>query len=405
MKVVLLTREYPPEVYGGAGVHVEYLARELGRLASVEVRCFGRPRPADAGGGLSVRAFGPWDGFDRPALGGALGVVDVDLAMIEGLDHASIVHSHTWYTNLAGHMAKLVYGIPHVATTHSLEPLRPWKAEQLGEPGYRLSRFCERTGLEHADALISVSNAMRADVLSCYPAVDPARVHVISNGIDAGEYAPDPGTDALDRAGVDAGTPYVLFVGRVTRQKGLTHFLDGAELLPPPAQVVICAGAADTAELEAEVATRIERLSRLRPGIVWIRELAPRRDVIQLLSHAAVFCCPSVYEPFGIVNLEAMACEAPVVATDTGGIPDILEDGVTGLLVPFEPNADRTGPADPGRFARDLAERINMLLADPDRARRMGRAGRERVLERFTWSAVARRTFEIYRRLTRAEAT
>ena len=398
MSVVVLTREYPPDVYGGAGVHVEYLSRELAKRNPVEVRCFGAPRPAP-GGSLIVRAFQPWDRV-AGALGGAAGVISVNLAMLDGLDHASLVHSHTWYTNLAGHMAKLAHGVPHVATTHSLEPLRPWKSEQLGEGGYALSRFCEQTGLEGADAVIAVSGAMREDVLACYPRIEPARVEVIPNGIDAEEYRPDPDTEFLDRHGVVPGRSYVLFVGRITRQKGLTHLLKAAERIDADAQLVICAGAPDTEDLAREVGAMVAGLAERRGGIRWIREMLPRAAVVQLMSHATVFCCPSVYEPFGIVILEAMACEAPVVASATGGIPDVVEDGVTGLLVPFEPNADRTAPVDPDRFADDLAERINDLLADRERAREMGRAGRRRVLERFTWGAVADRTVGLYQRLT-----
>jgi alpha-maltose-1-phosphate synthase len=398
VKIVLLTREYPPEVDGGAGVHVEYLSRELARRGQVEVRCFGQPRPSPADGPV-VRPFQAWDRV-AGVLGGAAGVISVDLAMLDDLDQAAVVHSHTWYTNLAGHLAKLAYGIPHVATTHSLEPLRPWKAEQLGPGGYALSRFCELTGLENADAVIAVSRAMREDVLASYPRIDPARVEVIPNGIDADEYHPDPETDALARHGIDPSRPYVLFVGRITRQKGLTHLLNAAERIDPDAQLVLCAGAPDTEDLAREVGAKVASLAERRGGIRWIREMVPRPAVVQLMTHASVFCCPSVYEPFGIVILEAMACEGPVVATATGGIPDVVEDDVTGLLVPFEPNADRTAPVDPDRFADDLALRINELLSDPDRAREMGRAGRRRVLERFTWSAVADRTLDLYRRLT-----
>jgi starch synthase len=400
MRVALLTREYPPEVYGGAGVHVEYLSRELASRAQVEVRCFGQPRPSSASG-PAVRAFQPWDGVGG-AVGGAAGVISVNAAMLADLDRADLVHSHTWYTNLAGHMAKLAYGIPHVATTHSLEPLRPWKAEQLGPGGYALSRFCELTGLQGADAVVAVSGAMREDVLTCYPGIHPARVEVIPNGIDAEEYRPDPETDILIRHGIDPRRPYVLFVGRITRQKGLTHLLTAAERIDPDAQLVLCAGAPDTEDLAREVSARVAGLAERRGGIRWIREMVPRPALVQLMTHATVFCCPSVYEPFGIVILEAMACEAPVVATATGGIPDVVEDGVTGLLVPFEPNADRTAPVDPDRFADDLALRVNGLMSDPDPAREMGRAGRRRVLERFTWSAVADRTVDLYRRLTAA---
>jgi starch synthase len=398
MHVAILTREYPPDVYGGAGVHVEHLSRELARRITLEVRCFGEDRAA-TGDGPQVRSFQPWDRLGG-LLGGAPGVISANLAMLRDLDRAEVVHSHTWYTNLAGHLAKLAYGTPHVATTHSLEPLRPWKAEQLGEGGYALSRLCERTGLEGADAVIAVSGGMREDVLACYPQIDPARVEVIPNGIDTEEYRPDPETDVLIRHGIDPGRPYVLFVGRVTRQKGVIHLLAAAERIDPSAQLVLCAGAPDTEELARDMGTRVAGLAQRRGGIRWIQEMLPRPALAQLMSHAAVFCCPSVYEPFGIVILEAMACEAPVVATATGGIPDVVEDGVTGLLVPFEPNADRTAPVDPDRFADDLAASINQLLGDRDRAAEMGRAGRARTLERFTWGAVADRTVELYRRLS-----
>jgi starch synthase len=397
-KVVLLTREYPPEVYGGAGVHVEYLARELARLGPVEVRCFGKPRDAPG-----VRAYEPLEAFPP---GSPLGVVSVNLQMVDGLDDASLVHSHTWYANLAGHLAKAMYGIPHVATTHSLEPLRPWKAEQLGQAGYALSRFCERTGLVGADAVVAVSTAMRNDLLRVYPAVDPTRVHVIHNGIDAGEYAPDPSVDAIERYGVDPRRPSVLFVGRITRQKGITHLLDAAAALDQEVQLVLLAGSPDTAELAREVSGKVDALRGWRDGVVWIRDMLPRREVIQFFSHASVFCCPSIYEPLGIVNLEAMACETPVVATAVGGIPEVVEDGRTGLLVPFDQLPDGA-PADPAALAAGLTERLTELLRDPDRARAMGRLGREHVLDRFAWSAVARPTSDVYRLLldSRPEVT
>lgn len=397
--MVLLTREYPPDVYGGAGVHVEYLSRELGKRISLEVRKFGRESPIDPP--FPVRTFQPWDELsgEAPHLA-ALRVISVDLAMAARLDAPSLVHSHTWYANLAGHLAKLLHGIPHVATTHSLEPLRPWKAEQLGPGGYALSCFCERTGLEGADAVIAVSGAMGADLLREYPAIDPSKVHVIHNGIDADEYRPDRGTDVLERYGVDPGRPYVLFVGRITRQKGIVHLLDAARDFDPKAQIVLCAGAPDTPNFEREVSARVDELARQRDGVVWISKMLPKHEVIQLMSHAAVFVCPSTYEPLGIVNLEAMACGAPVVATRTGGIPEVIEEGKTGSLVPFEP-ADPTGrPAQADEFAHSIADRVNALLADPEKARAFGEAGRRRVVERFSWAQVAERTVELYRRLT-----
>jgi alpha-maltose-1-phosphate synthase len=386
-RVALLTREYPPDVYGGAGVHVEYLARELDALVDVTVHCFGADRPE---GSLRVVAHRPWELLAGPQPhAAALAALSVDLAMAAAVD-AQIVHSHTWYANLGGHLAKLVHGVPHVATVHSLEPLRPWKAEQLGG-GYAVSRWCERTALEAADAVIAVSREHRNDLLAVYPDVDPGRVTVIGNGIDADEYRPDPGTDIVERNGVDPSRPYAIFVGRVTRQKGLTHLLDAAAHIDPDAQLVLCAGAADTPELAAEIEAKLERVRASRDGVVWIERMLQRQEVIQLLSHAAVFVCPSVYEPLGIVNLEAMACETPVVATAVGGIPEVVDDGVTGFLVPLDP--------DPDRFARDLADRINRLLADSEGARRMGEAGRRRAVEQFGWRAIAEQVAALYRRL------
>ncbi|HEX9122029.1 MAG TPA: glycogen synthase [Actinomycetota bacterium] len=399
MRVVLLTREYPPEVYGGAGVHVEYLARGLARLTEVEVRCFGAER-APQKGGPAVRGYGPWETL-AGADASVLRVLSVDLAMASDLEDVSLVHSHTWYANFAGHMAKLLHGIPHVATTHSLEPLRPWKREQLGEGGYELTCFVERTALEGADAVIAVSEAMRRDVLRVYPQLDPARVRVIHNGIDADEYAPDHGTDVLGAYGVDPGRPSVIFVGRITHQKGVRYLLDAARSIDPEAQLVLCAGAPDTPEIEAEVEATVERLRTERGNVIWIREMLPRPSVIQLLTHATVFVCPSIYEPLGIVNLEAMACETAVVATAVGGIPEVVVDGETGILVPFEPGEDGA-PTDPDVFVRGLAVAVNELLADPGRADVMGEAGRRRVLERFTWTEVARRTLGLYGELVGA---
>ena len=376
MRVVVMTREYPPEVYGGAGVHVEYLVRELEQLLDVEVRCFGEPRDG-------ARAFLPWPDLSRA--NPALQTMSVDLALAAD-GGGDLVHSHTWYANVGGHLAKLLHGVPHVATTHSLEPERPWKAEQLGQGGYALSCFCERTGLEAADAVIAVSGAMRDDVLRVYPAIAPERVHVIHNGIDPEEYRPDRGTDALERYGIDPGRPSVVFVGRITHQKGVTHLLDAAGAIDAGAQLVLAAGAPDTEELARETESKVERLRTERGGIVWIEKMLERREVVQLLTHGTVFVCPSVYEPLGIVNLEAMACETAVVASDVGGIPEVVEDGVTGLLVP---------PADPAA----LAAAVNELLADPERARRMGEAGRRRAVEQFSWRAVAERTVVLYERL------
>ena len=394
LRVALCTREYPPDVYGGAGVHVEYLARELVHLVDVTVHCFGAARPA--GWRPRVVAHAPAPGLEDAV---ALQAMSVDLAIADAVGGVDIVHSHTWYANLAGHLAKLVHGIPHVATVHSLEPFRPWKAEQLGG-GYAVSTWCERTALEAADAVIAVSHEHRRDLLSAYPAIDPGRVSVIGNGIATEEYRPDPATDVLEHHGVDRGRPYVVFVGRVTRQKGLTHLLDAAWQLDPAAQLVLCAGAADTPDLAAEIEWKVGELRAKRDGVLWIEGMLEKREVIQLLTHAAVFVCPSIYEPLGIVNLEAMACETAVVATDTGGIPEVVEDGVTGLLVPFDPVDDASrAPRDPERFAHDIADRVNRLLADPEVAQRMGAAGRGRAVEDFSWASVAARVHALYRAL------
>jgi starch synthase len=377
LRVALLTREYPPEVYGGAGVHVEYLARELAGLTELTVHCQGADR-ADA------VAHRPWPLLDQA--NPALQTISTDLSMTAAVGAADLVHSHTWYANLAGHLAALLYGVPHVVTVHSLEPLRPWKAEQLGG-GYALSSWCERTAVEAAAAVVAVSDGMRADVLAAYPAVPPERVRVIRNGIDTREYTPDPGTDVLAKYGVHPGRPYVLFVGRVTRQKGLPVLLRAAAGLDPAAQLVLCAGQADTAELAAEVDGLVARLTETRTGVRMISGMLAKPEVIQLLSHARVFACPSVYEPLGIVNLEAMACGTAVAASRVGGIPEVVADGETGLLVP---------PDDPSA----LADALNTLLADPGLAAAMGEAGRRRAVAEFGWPAIAAQTVALYRELT-----
>ncbi|SCE67737.1 glycogen synthase (ADP-glucose) [Micromonospora echinospora] len=390
LRVDLLTREYPPEVYGGAGVHVEYLARELRRLADVRVHCFGAPRTEPG-----VTAYP--EPVELTGANAALRTMGVDLAMAAGCAGTDVVHSHTWYANLAGHTAKLLHGVPHVVTVHSLEPLRPWKAEQLGG-GYALSSWCERTAIEAADAVIAVSAGMMRDVLTAYPAVDPAKVRVVHNGIDTAQYAPDHGTDVLARLGVDPTRPSVVYVGRITRQKGLPYLLRAARDLPADAQLVLLAGAPDTPEIAAEVEGLVDELRAKRSGVVWVAEMLPKHEVIQVLTHATVFVCPSVYEPMGIVNLEAMACETAVVATATGGIPEVVADGETGLLVPIEQATDGSGtPLDPDRFVADLAGAVNALLADPERVERFGRAGRRRAVEHFSWDAIAERTVEVYR--------
>jgi starch synthase len=377
ISVAMLTREYPPDVYGGAGVHVEYLARELRDLVDVTVHCQGADR-------LGAIAHRPWDLLETA--NAALQTFSADLSMTAAVAGADVVHSHTWYANLAGHLAATLYDIPHVLTVHSLEPLRPWKAEQLGG-GYALSTWCERVAIESADAVIAVSSGMRADVLATYPSLAAGRVHVIRNGIDTDEYAPDPGTDVLEQYNIDPGRPTVVYVGRVTRQKGLPVLLRAAELLEPEVQIVLCAGQADTAELGAEVTGLVGHLRHSRSGMVWLDGMLPKREVIQILSHATVFACPSLYEPLGIVNLEAMACGTPVIGSRVGGIPEVVLDAQTGLLVP------------PGDYVL-LAEALTSLLSDPARARAMGELGREHVAAEFSWASIAGQTAALYTSLT-----
>ncbi|GAA1620812.1 glycogen synthase [Actinoplanes couchii] len=390
LRADLISREYPPEVYGGAGVHLEYLARDLRALADVRVHCFGAPRD-EAG----VTAYP--EPAELAEANAALRTMGVNLAIAQGCAGADVVHSHTWYANFAGHTAKLLHGIPHVLTTHSLEPLRPWKAEQLGG-GYALSSFCEKTAIEAADAIIAVSGGMRRDVLKAYPTVDPDRVHVVYNGIDTQLYQPDPGTDVVERLGIDRNRPSVVFVGRITRQKGLPYLVRACADLPSDAQIVLLAGAPDTPEIAAEVAALVADLQKTRDGVIWVQEMLPKQEVIQVLTHATVFVCPSIYEPMGIVNLEAMACETAVVATATGGIPEVVADGETGVLVPIEQVQDGTGtPVDPERFVADLAAALTRLITDPQLAERMGKAGRRRAVEKFSWARIAEDTLDIYR--------
>ncbi len=383
MRVSVLTREYPPFVYGGAGVHVDFLVRELRRLIDVDVLCLGEERDG-------ATTYAEKD----PRLGSAnstLHLLSADVAMAAGAEGSDVVHSHTWYANMAGHFAKLLYDVPHVVTAHSLEPQRPWKAEQLGG-GYRVSSWAERTAYEAADAVVAVSAGMRADILEAYPSVDPAKVHVIYNGIDTELYAPDENTDVLERIGVDLSRPYIAFVGRITRQKGVPHLLRAGLQLDPAVQLVLLAGAADTPELAAETDALIAELRGARDGVFVVSEMLPREDVRQVLTHAMAFCCPSVYEPLGIVNLEAMACDTAVVASRVGGIPEVVNHEETGILVDLSPD-------DPADFERRFAEAVNRLAADPELARRMGAAGRRRAVESFGWDAVARDTVELYRSL------
>ncbi len=382
----MMTREYPPEVYGGAGVHVTELVAQLRHLCEVDVHCMGQPRDT------AIVAQ------PDPALAGAnaaLVTLSADLNMVNDAASATVVHSHTWYTGLAGHLTALLHGIPHVLTAHSLEPMRPWKAEQLGG-GYRVSSWVERTAVEAADAVIAVSAGMREDVLSTYAALDPSRVHVVKNGIDTDVWypaAPSAQGSVLADLGVDPAKPIVAFVGRITRQKGVAHLVAAAHHFAPDVQLVLCAGAPDTPEIAAEVAGAVQELARARTGVFWVQEMLPTDKIREILSAAAVFVCPSVYEPLGIVNLEAMACSTAVVASDVGGIPEVVDDGRTGLLVHYE-------PANTGHFEQELAYAVNTLVAEPGRAEEFGRAGRQRCIAEFSWAHIAEQTLEIYRKVT-----
>ena len=458
MRVGLMTREYPPYVYGGAGVHVEYLSRELARTIEVEVHAWGdipdhdglKQLPDDCDpANLDVHFENPWPLIShgtQAKFKGALEALSLNLLQNLNLDRLDIIHTHTWYVSMAGFLAKKLYGIPFVLTTHSLEPLRAWKAEQLGS-GYALSSWMERTAVLDADAIVAVSNGTRADILKAYPDVDPGRIHVIYNGIDLQQYQYTPRQDALLKYGVDPHKPYVLFVGRITRQKGVTHLVEAIPHLPPGTQVVLCAGAPDTPEIATEMREKVEAVRKQTPGslpalvenstetgghsiatgdytgtghnIVWIEQMVSKEEAIQLYSHCAVFCCPSVYEPFGIINLEAMACRAPVVASATGGILEVVVDPTydlssrpersaverpapepaTGHLIPFDADPVTTFPSNPAQFSRDLATRITELLEDPAKARAMGEAGRKRVEDHFSWTAIAAQTIKLYNSL------
>jgi alpha-maltose-1-phosphate synthase len=385
MRVAMMTREYPPEVYGGAGVHVTELVAQLRRLCAVDVHCMGAPRPG-------AFAYQP-----DPRIHGAnaaLSTLSTDLVMANAAAAATVVHSHTWYTALAGHLAALLYDIPHVVTAHSLEPMRPWKAEQLGA-GYRVSTWVEQTAVQAADAVIAVSSGMREDILRVYPTLDPSLVHVIRSGVDTDLWYPAGPVCAgsmLAELGVDPSRPSVAFVGRITRQKGLAHLLAAAHHFSPEVQLVLCAGAPDTPEIADEIRSAVAALARDRAGVFWIREMLPLGKLREIFSAATIFVCPSVYEPLGIVNLEAMACATAVVASDVGGIPEVVADGVTGSLVHYD--AD-----DAGGYQARLAEAVNALVADPEKAERYGRAGRQRCIEEFSWARVAEQTLEIYRKV------
>lgn len=384
-----MTREYPPEVYGGAGVHVTELVTQLRHLCEVEVHCMGAPRP-------DAIVAQP-----DPALRGAnaaLSMLSADLNMVNTAAQANVVHSHTWYTGLAGHLAGLLYGIPHVLTAHSLEPMRPWKAEQLGG-GYRVSSWVEKTAAEAAAAVIAVSSGMRDDVLRTYPALESDRVHVVRNGIDTEVWypaTPEPGQSVLAELGVDLSRPIVAFVGRITRQKGVAHLIAAAHQFAPDVQLVLCAGAPDTPEIAAEATEAVQQLSRARTGVYWVREMLPIVKIREILSAAMVFVCSSVYEPLGIVNLEAMACATAVVASDVGGIPEVVADGHTGQLVHYDPQ-------DTAGFESRLAATVNELVADPEKARQYGEAGRQRCIQEFSWAHIAEQTLEIYRKVGSSE--
>ncbi|GEP48968.1 glycogen synthase [Microbacterium saccharophilum] len=395
MRVDIVTKEYPPEVYGGAGVHVTELVKALRTAIDVEVRAFGADRDEPGTTSYGVPA-------ELSAANAAIQTLGTDLEIVGDVAGAEVVHSHTWYANFAGHVASLLHGIPHVVTAHSLEPLRPWKAEQLGG-GYAVSSYIEKTAYEGAAAVVAVSEGMRQDILRSYPALDPAKVRVIYNGIDVESWRPVSDDALLAQYGIDPSRPSVVFVGRITRQKGLPYFLRAAERLPQEVQVVLCAGAPDTPQIMAEVQELVRGLQQTREGVVWIDDFLQRDQLCAILTAATTFVCPSVYEPLGIVNLEAMACGAAVVGTATGGIPEVVVDGVTGRLVPIEQVQDGTGtPLDPERFVADLAATLTEVVSDPERARAYGAAGRERAAQEFSWAAIADATAALYREVTAA---
>lgn len=399
MRVALFTREFPPNIYGGAGVHVDYLSRELARKIEVEVHCWGNQHQDE--GNLHVRGAQPWSEISNGTEGKfktALETLSLNLVEVKELASVDVAHTHTWYASFAGLLAKMLYKIPFVLTTHSLEPLRAWKAEQLGS-GYTISSWVERTAILETDAVIAVSEGTKEDILRVYPTLPPERVHVIYNGIDLHEYQKTTETSALQAFGVDISQPYVLFVGRITRQKGVTHLVDAIPYMPPNTQVVLCAGAPDTPEIATEMRQKVEEARKANPRVIWIEKMVSKPEVIQLYSNARVFCCPSVYEPFGIINLEAMACKAPVVASATGGIKEVVVDNETGFLVPFAQDPATGFPSDPETFARELGAKVTTLLNDPAKCLRFGEAGRKRVEEKFSWIAIADQTIALYQQL------
>ncbi len=393
LSISLFTREYPPSIYGGAGVHVAQLVPQLAALIDVDVQCMGEPRD-----GATAHAENYPAGANA-----ALRVFGADLSMTAAAPAVDLVHSHTWYANLAGHLTGLLQDIPHVVTAHSLEPHRPWKAEQLGG-GYRLSSWSERMSFEGADAVIAVSAGMKGDILESYPNLDPAKMHVVKNGIDPDEFSPDRGTDVVRKLGMDLDRPSVVFVGRITRQKGLIHLVRAADHLDPETQLVLLAGAPDTPEISQQIGDAFAHVQATRGNVLWIEQMLPRAQVRQVLSHATVFACPSVYEPLGIVNLEAMACETAVVASAVGGIPEVVVDGETGYLVPYDP-AQADDPVAIAEFERGLADKINELTRDPDKASAFGQAGRRRCIDEFSWSKIAAETVEVYRQAIRAHGS
>ncbi|WP_207346008.1 glycogen synthase [Arthrobacter sp. E3] len=394
MRIDIVTKEFPPEIYGGAGVHVAELSRVLAAKADLRVHAFGKEREKDFHG-ATVASYEPLPQLDDA--NAAVQTLGVDLQIVPAIAGSDLVHSHTWYANMAGHIAALLHGIPHVLSAHSLEPLRPWKAEQLGG-GYAVSSWVEKTAYEGAAAIIAVSDGMRQDILRSYPDVDPAKVKVIHNGIDVAAWQRDENDDVVRSLGIDPDRPSVVWVGRVTRQKGVPYLLKAAAALPPEVQLILCAGAADTPALGAEVNELIEGLKAQRNGVIVIERMLPRAELIQVLSHATVFACPSIYEPLGIVNLEAMACGAAVVASATGGIPEVVAHGETGLLVPLEQVGDGTGtPLDPEKFVADFAAAMIEVVNDPARARAMGEKGRQRATDHFSWESIVEQTLDVYK--------